>query len=237
MKHGGLFIRGAAAAATFAATVFGFSGAVSAQQAPDCYEHETWYKGSHGAPADDLSGVILATFDSAWEQDHWESITVTGPGGSVTTDHPAPGFYPAPGGELLGWSVCKGYDHPTPTTTPSSVVPPTTSVVGASTTAPPTPVPSTTLVPFSLQCPLPIFTGNVWVCPAPPPTIPLQIDLDVTACDQVPADCAPRTTLGLTITGDLPATGRNTDLLLLVGTLTAAAGVALLLVRRRPRVA
>jgi len=33
---------------------------------------------------------------------------------------------------------------------------------------------------------------------------------------------------------ELPATGRNTDLLLLAGTLTAAAGVSLLIVRRRP---
>ena len=121
----------------------------------DCFDHETWYKGPHGAPADDLTGVILAPFDPAWEQDHWETITVVGPDGSITVIHPAPGFHPAPGGELLSWIACKGYDHPQEetTTTPAIAVPATTTTVaGASTTttsaaAPTSSVPSSTIPP------------------------------------------------------------------------------------------
>ena len=133
----------------------------------DCFEHETWYKGPHGAPTDDLTGVNLAPFDPAWEQDHWESITVTGPTGSVTVDHPIAGFYAAPGGELLSWIACKGYDHSSTTSTTTTAVPATTTVTGASATTtpavPPLPVPSSTIA-------LDLTAGTTQ--PPVPPTLP-----------------------------------------------------------------
>jgi len=165
----------------------------------DCFDHETWYKGPHGAPADDLTGVILAPFDPAWEQDHWETITVVGPDGSTTVTHPAPGFYGAPGGELLSWVACKGYDHPQEetTTTPAFAVPvTTTTVAGASTTT----------------------TSTV-----PPPSVPsstIAIDIDITACTEQPESCT-----GTTVPPELPETGFASDIagigfgLLVVGVL------------------
>ena len=151
----------------------------------DCFNHETWYKGPHGAPADDLTGVILAEFDPAWDQDHWESITIVGPNGSTTVTHPAAGFHPAPGGELLSWIACKGYDHPQETTTTTIAVPvTTTTVAGASTTT------TSTLPPASV----------------PSSTIPPAIDLDITACTEQPESCL-GTTIAVPVDSTLPATG------------------------------
>ena len=176
----------------------------------DCFTHDTWYKGPHGAPADDLTGVILAPFDPAWDQDHWESITITGPDGSTTVDHPAPGFHPAPGGELLSWIACKGYDHPQETTTTTIAVPvTTTTVAGASTT-------TTSAVPPSS---------------VPSSTIPPAIDLNVTVCDEQPEMC-----LGIAVPPvppTLPETGWGGSALGLAGALLAVGVVATWAARRR----
>ena len=152
----------------------------------DCFNHETWYKGPHGAPADDLTGVILAPFDPAWDQDHWESITITGPDGSTTVDHPAPGFHPAPGGELLSWIACKGYDHPQETTTTTSVASTTTTAVADASTTTTSAGPPTSPVPSSTTAP--------------------AIDLDVTVCTETPESCL-GTTIAVPVDSTLPATG------------------------------
>jgi len=177
----------------------------------DCFTHDTWHKGPHGAPADDLTGVILAPFDPAWDQDHWESITIVGPNGSTTVTHPAAGFHPAPGGELLSWIACKGYDHPQETTTTTIAVPvTTTTVAGASTTT------TSTLPPASV----------------PSSTIPPAIDLDITACTEQPESCL-GTTIAVPVDSTLPATGRGDSALGLGGGVLLLAGATMALIARR----
>ena len=182
----------------------------------DCFDHDTWYKGPHGAPADDLTGVILAEFDPTWQQDHWETITVVGPDGSTTVTHPAPGFYPAPGGELLSWIACKGYDHPQvttttvaqeTTTTPAIAVPVTTTSVAGASAATTSTAPPTLSVPSS--------------------TIAFGLDLDVTVCTEQPESC-------LVGPPELPATGINSgDAAGIAFGLLVAGGLAIWAARRR----
>jgi LPXTG-motif cell wall-anchored protein len=146
--------RGSRWAALIAALGFvglGFAGPAAAEGQTVCFEHGAQFNdgpGGHGSS--NGFSVTLNPFNPAWEQDHWESITVRGTTGLwFTQDHPPAGVYPAPGGVLTSWRVCKGYDHPvviaaTTTAGASSVelIPPTAIVV-STTLAPAGPADST----------------------------------------------------------------------------------------------
>ena len=90
--------------------------------------------------------------------------------------------------------------------------------------------PTTTAAPVT---PAPVVTPNVPVTPevvAPPvESAGPVVEAPPIAPEVLSSGLAPQAA-----GAELPATGRNTDLLLLAGTLTAAAGVSLLIVRRRP---
>jgi LPXTG-motif cell wall-anchored protein len=89
---------------------------------------------------------------------------------------------------------------------------------------------TTTAAPVT---PAPVVTPNVPVTPevvAPPvESAGPVVEAQSTAPEVLSSGLTPQAA-----GAELPATGRNTDLLLLAGTLTAAAGVSLLIVRRRP---
>lgn len=90
--------------------------------------------------------------------------------------------------------------------------------------------PTTTAAPVT---PEPSVTPNV---PVPPADVAPAVESAGPVVEAAPI--APEVlSSGLTAQAagaELPATGRNTDLLLLAGTLTAAAGVSSMIVRRRP---
>lgn len=118
-------------------------GAQSASAETQCFNHEAWFNdgpGGHGSA--DGASVTLNPFNPAWQNAagtrHWESITLYGQGGLVFTQyHPAPGTFPAPGGKLTGFTVCKGDEVEASSV---AVTPTTTTTVAATTTvAPPAP--------------------------------------------------------------------------------------------------
>lgn len=89
---------------------------------------------------------------------------------------------------------------------------------------------TTTAAPVT---PAPVVTPNVPVTPdLVAPTVESAgpvVEAQAIAPEVLSSGLTPQA-----VGAELPATGRNTDLLLLAGTLTAAAGVSLLIVRRRP---
>lgn len=178
----------------------------------DCFGHGATSQTPHGSVNGNIA--TLGAFQDAWEQDHWEAIIVGAGGQFKLYLHPTAGVgYTAP---LVGetapaidkWFACKGYDpevvDTTAPTTPTTLATTTTAAIVVETT--------TTTAATSVS------TAATTTTTTDAPQIGL-------------GSAVPTTTPGLV---ELPRTGRNTDLLLLAGTLTAAAGVSLLIVRRRP---
>jgi LPXTG-motif cell wall-anchored protein len=153
----------AAAIAVAAGVALGFGASPASAQEASCHTHGAYYNdGAGGHGRSNGTTVELNPFNPAWEQDHWESLTLRGLGGEVLVKtHPAPGIYFLPNVVALKeWTVCKGYDHQAATTTtaaPATTVPatvaPTTTVTATTAPAPAVPGQPTTSTPVALGQP------------------------------------------------------------------------------------
>lgn len=208
----------ATAMAVGGVVMLGFTGAAHAGNASvtaDCYTATVSWRASDGLADVDWMYVHVIGSDG--------SFVKSGPVGSIPAkfetsyriEYWAPAADTTWTGDVI-WGTNEvttpardvGCDEPTTTeATPTTEAPPTTEATVTTEATETTPAPDTSVASAG---------------PVTQSTPPIAADVLSSGLTAQAAGA------------ELPATGRNTDLLLLAGTLTAAAGVSLLIVRRRP---
>jgi LPXTG-motif cell wall-anchored protein len=227
-----------------------------------CFKHTPQDSpNAHGSITNGNKAVTLNPFNQAWFGDHWELLVVNGGNGNTVVSHPAAGvaYYPPlnNGGQhpnISHWIVCKGVT-PTPTTTTVVVTTtteaPTTTTEAPTTTteqptttteAPTTTVEVTTTVPEDTTPDTTVPETTVPETTVPQTTVVVTTVPETTTTQPVtttivlPTTTQPTPTTVIEQPQELPATGNDHALELVIAGMLVIVGFGAAIGARRKNV-